>query len=744
MPKSSKKRKEKAADFNKAKLKLGKGKQAASNAIDTSFKARSIALPQQSITVTKDASVPTTKRKLTFDDLTSHLKHHNVGVRRDAIMGLRELCEGYPDVLEAKLKDLITACARLIGDEDASVRKTLLTFFIWLFPRIRSDQIVAHAPLLLLFTTSAQTHIFPEIRIDAVRFIDILIDVIPDQAVAGWSQARESRTCHGNRVLDGYLGLLNAGSRYGEEDVTVPAMSANLTLSMASKAIVFKSMSRFLRRVASPTLAESSTSLNHIPTWYLSNSFSSWNAFESFDRVLDPTPSTSAFVWKVDAGDDAEDDFVGLHPLVHSVDAGCDIFQQLAEVDFDVAHLADMHDVADVVSADEIRVVHSLCRTLQPILIAAFLDCAPLVFSPSHGSPETETQLICSVVEIICSLYNRLLTERNLNAAMKADACGNLTALLGHMEAYFPFGENRLVEQDVAIEQALQKLNLMYCELLSLLNLMSQPSTHDQTTKISRRGISRKASLVLKAQAATIRTEFMSNFVASSLRGEVKTASSPMGQQLSLDMYSGLLPTVWSLINDPSTSQRVFDALLDHAIRIPSSSVLKRASIEFVSRLYLLQTEPRYNGTFWNGYDNPEGSKLHEWLLHLPKTLWELKGSNTPTTEIILRFLLRFSQRKSRLNNPEVMSVLCARLAPYFIVQHRTRGDIMGPFNKLPENTRLRRLALDAVANLALQGNDETLCTAVKKAVAGTHEAGYWCDVLQLFRPATDTSVQSL
>jgi hypothetical protein len=40
MPKASKKRKDKAADFAKAKLKLGKGKQLPNNAIDTSFKAR--------------------------------------------------------------------------------------------------------------------------------------------------------------------------------------------------------------------------------------------------------------------------------------------------------------------------------------------------------------------------------------------------------------------------------------------------------------------------------------------------------------------------------------------------------------------------------------------------------------------------------------------------------------------------------------------------------------------------------
>lgn len=40
MPKITKKKKDKAADFAKAKLKLGKGKQAATNATDTSYKAR--------------------------------------------------------------------------------------------------------------------------------------------------------------------------------------------------------------------------------------------------------------------------------------------------------------------------------------------------------------------------------------------------------------------------------------------------------------------------------------------------------------------------------------------------------------------------------------------------------------------------------------------------------------------------------------------------------------------------------
>ena len=41
-----------------------------------------IALPTQSIVLEKDTNAPTTKRKLTFTDLVTHLKHHNNNVKK--------------------------------------------------------------------------------------------------------------------------------------------------------------------------------------------------------------------------------------------------------------------------------------------------------------------------------------------------------------------------------------------------------------------------------------------------------------------------------------------------------------------------------------------------------------------------------------------------------------------------------------------------------------------------------------
>ena len=161
--------------------------------------------------------------------------------------GLKELIEEHPNLLQLHLTVLMNNCARVIGDEvrfvwlpmpsywvqtqDAGVRTTLLGFLGWLLPRIPpvtclawefnqfpntinfQQDLIPHSPVLLLFATSAQTHIFPEIRIDAIRCLDLLLEHIPEVVVEGWGQGTKN---HGGRVLEGYLGILNAGTKIGE------------------------------------------------------------------------------------------------------------------------------------------------------------------------------------------------------------------------------------------------------------------------------------------------------------------------------------------------------------------------------------------------------------------------------------------------------------------------------------------------------------------------------------------------
>ena len=117
--------------------------------------------------------------------------------------------------------------------QDANVRRALLSFFTWLFPRIPivsitpsllemnrripsglQHSLTPHSSTLLLFTTSGQTHIFPEIRIDAVRFLDLYLETFPELVVCGW---RDGKIGHGRRVLDGYLSIFNVSTKLGEE-----------------------------------------------------------------------------------------------------------------------------------------------------------------------------------------------------------------------------------------------------------------------------------------------------------------------------------------------------------------------------------------------------------------------------------------------------------------------------------------------------------------------------------------------
>ncbi|KAL7285185.1 hypothetical protein ACG7TL_000278 [Trametes sanguinea] len=752
MPKSSKKKKDKAADFNKAKLKLGKGKQTPSNAVDTSFKARSIALPSQSIAVEKDGDAPTTKRRLTFDALIMHLKHYNAATRRDAILGLRELLEAHPELIGTHLTTLVNNCIRVIGDEDSNVRKALLSFFTWLFRQIPRDDLIPHSPVLLLFTTSAQTHIFPEIRIDAVRFLDIFLEHIPDVVTEGWTQ--HASGSHGRRVLEGYLGILSAGTSFGEGGDTGPVQAtstASVVLSATSKLVVLRSLAHFLSHAvavsgrSSDATLESTSTVLATPTWYFSSSFASTPAFEAFDALLRPTwnpsSSTSQYLgsasraWAPEFSEDCEEDFVGQFDFAVTPSTSAWTIQDLSDVVAEVnTSNEDKRSGSNGPDPQVIAAAH-VARTLHPTLVSTFLDCAPAVFSPSTTPPETETQMV-------------LVSGRSHDTAED-----DLQTMLSYLSPYFPFIVNGPVhaKRDIKLEQYFQDLNLIYCELSSFLVLASQgserrpPTLHKQKAR-SQRGrpaLSKDSAMAVSAR----QIERVSQYIVQLLRGEPPSSGvqPSLPRPITPQAYVSLLPTVWSLINggvaevsDASTS--LFSTVADHAIKVSSTSAVKRHTIDFIGRLVLLDREPEYQGSFRNGRNPEQDGKLQEWITQLPKTLWELGGSHLPTTEVIIRLLLRLSQRRSRLLHEATYSSLRSRLVPYFSISHPTRGKINGPYAKLPANSPIRRLVLDLVATIVGNAPDKAdttnadLVAAVAEAVQGTAEEPYWAGITMSVR----------
>ncbi|KAF8912738.1 hypothetical protein CPB84DRAFT_1670522 [Gymnopilus junonius] len=721
MPKSSKKRKEKVADFSKAKLKLGKGKAPATNAIDTSFKARSIALPSQSIVVEKDASEPITKRQLTFGDLISHLKHYNAGTRKDAVLGLRELLDSNWEMIDSCLTSLLNALVRLISDEARThVRKQLLSFLAWLLPRIPSDDLAPHSSLLLLFTTSSQTHIFPEIRIDAVRLLDILLDCIPESTVDGWGETTHR---HGSRVLEGYLGILNAGTRYGESEGPLRATStASVVLTPASKLVVLRSLSTFLQKALFPLESVSasgrekrmaSTNVTFDP-FFMRSVFSSMDAYYSFESLFSPTgqAKTVLFNWRPEVAIDDEmgDIFTQSFPLLEQVAGELWTLQELV--------ITQGASNSSQSQQGNINFIAHLANTLHSTIIETYLDCAPSVFSPGSSPSETELQLILTVARIAQSLYHIVMHSSENHIS-------HLESIVNYMAPYFPASS-----RDSKFESSYEEFNLIFCQLTALLIIATHADSPRRYQKRKTRNRSSNNST---------HTEQVTRYIARRLRGEA-ASSSQIGVAINPTAYNALLPTIWALINsrdgNAAEVDGVFHATLDHAVKASSKSACKRLTVEFVARLLMLGLDPHRESLFAIDKDSDIKAKFDEWLLHLPQVIWELGSTNVPCTETILRVLLRVLQRRPKSGQSEILAFLQSRLVPYFHIDHPHRGAVPGPFKKLPSSSvsRVRLLALDVAATILALGkleglNFEGLSRSVGLAVAGEEEYDYWTHI---------------
>ncbi|KAF8640646.1 hypothetical protein AX17_000303 [Amanita inopinata Kibby_2008] len=725
--------------FKKAKFKLGK-KQTPSNVIDTSFKARSIVLPSQSITVQKSIDTPTTKRRLTVDDLLVHLKHYNAATRRDAIFGVRELLESHWDLLELSLVPLLNGLFRLIGDEDASVRKALISLLTWLLPRISVEDLIPHSSLLLLFTTSALTHIFPEIRIDAVHVLNILLDCIPRPVTAGWCVADGG---HGSRVLNGYLGILNAGTTYNDSHGPVKATStASVVLSPASKLIVLQSLSAFLRAGLSLArfggIKRSQDALDFYESWFFAPAFRNQEAFCAFDSLLQPKfhQSTSigkmdTRIWSAATEDKVDEDFI--HCTSDLLDSSAVRLLSLDDFTGEQLRIDDSIKKNATDGIDYNFLAH-LARTLQSTLVSTFLDCAPAVFSPGSNPPDAEVHVLLAVAQILECLYGVLLQHRPVSVPRECgDIVHDLGTILGYMVPYFPFKAGSKV--DIKIEQTFQDLNLRFCKLEALRSFIMDKNERSSSSIYTKR---KQTPLNPTHGALSKRAISVSKYIAQLLRGEAPSTAQ-LGRSLMPAAYISLLPAVWLLLDSPTSDyigqqSEILNAVIEHGLRSPSKSASKRASIEFIARLVLLDTEAQYQGHFRLGRSTEIDGKFEEWLSHLPQCVWEAGAANLPMTEVILRFLLRLLQRKSRLLHAEIVRVLGSKLVPYFSINHATRGRLPGPYTKLPLSSRLRALALDVIATLLVTCKryqvdnvaSVQLITAVDFAVAGTREEYYW------------------
>lgn len=154
------------------------------------------------------------------------------------------------------------------------------------------------------------------------------------------------------------------------------------------------------------------------------------------------------------------------------------------------------------------------------------------------------------------------------------------------------------------LEQMMQGLNVIFCELTSLLVLASQNTVHSRPNRSGKPKRAPGGSSLIRdvEDKLSIQTLRVGEYIVQLLLGE-PVSSSQLGRPLTPAAYLALLPTVWSLLNNPiagdhNVARNVLQATLDHASRTSSKSALKPLTIEFVSRLVLVIFPPSFALSF--------------------------------------------------------------------------------------------------------------------------------------------------
>jgi pre-rRNA-processing protein IPI1 len=226
---SKRKKKEKQKDFVKAKLKVGKTAQKPDNYTDTSFRAKTISLPNQSIASNASSGSSSasfgSSSGVSLATLTHQLsltKHHSPNTRKEVLIYLQTHLPSNPSYY----KNIMTSVLPLILDEDKDVRKALMA----LISAIATKQpglIELHLRTMILFILSAMSHIVPNIRTTSTHFLKIVVEnshgnllnsyfvkIMRNYFVLmGWSMNEQDAGLKSVAITNLSLNAMNAGSK---------------------------------------------------------------------------------------------------------------------------------------------------------------------------------------------------------------------------------------------------------------------------------------------------------------------------------------------------------------------------------------------------------------------------------------------------------------------------------------------------------------------------------------------------
>ncbi|KAJ4961285.1 hypothetical protein NE237_021195 [Protea cynaroides] len=196
-------KKQRGVDFNKIKRKIGRKLPPPKNATSTEIKSKAIILPEQSVASNK-AGLAVSKKGLTLKELLQQTSHHNAKVRKDALMGIRQLVHRFPAELKLHKLAILENLRVRISDKDKVVREMLYQLLKEvIFPGSKEDIPGPFISSIMYSIFNAMTDLAIDIRLMAFKFFDLVVQHNPSSFLP-----------YADKVLQNYEDMLRKNQVY--------------------------------------------------------------------------------------------------------------------------------------------------------------------------------------------------------------------------------------------------------------------------------------------------------------------------------------------------------------------------------------------------------------------------------------------------------------------------------------------------------------------------------------------------
>lgn len=164
-------------DFKKVKQKVGQ-KKIDPKATNVNVRMKRIRVQEQSIM--RDDQEMVNYRNKSLADLVGQFTHYNAGVRREAILGLRDLFSQNEILYSTSLNVLITKTIPLILDSDVSVRQAVVNIYGSMLENVPRNALLPFSSVISLFINNGLTSINPAIRRSSLLMVQTILEIEPE------------------------------------------------------------------------------------------------------------------------------------------------------------------------------------------------------------------------------------------------------------------------------------------------------------------------------------------------------------------------------------------------------------------------------------------------------------------------------------------------------------------------------------------------------------------------------------